>query len=247
MTSFSLTTFDATVEVMIKASDSDDDLAQADRYDRIKHALQMYSADVPNNYTEDVTGDAGKYYKLSTSLTNWSEDWSQVLQVEYPAATIASDEQPQVLESSDWRVYRGGDDAQYIYFINAAPAATEAFRITYTVPYAFSGDPLAADVPGAHFYAICAKAACLCCRAIAAKYSRISDGFLQVDSASHATKAQEFSNRANEYCSLYREELGLPDPDKGNVGTNAAASAMADVDTRPGWPSGRRYVFHRNR
>ncbi len=248
MTSYALTEFDTTVEIMIKASDSDDDLDQDDRYDRIKDALQQYSHDMPQEFTEDVTGDGGKYYGLTASLTSWSEDWSQVLRVEYPAATITSDEAPTVLENDTWEVYEGGDDLQYIYFKNATPASTEAFRIRYTVPYIFAGSPLAVDIPREHFYAICKRAACLCCRAISAKYSRLNDSPLGVDSGAHSPKANEFSLRGNEYCSAYYNDLGLPDPAKDpDTPPVCAAAEFANIDTRPGYPRWRRYVFHRDR
>lgn len=248
MTSYALTVFDTTVSIMIKASDSDDDLDQADRYDRIKDALQQYSGDLPNEFVEDVTGDAGKYYGLAASLTSWSEDWSQVLRVEYPAATIASDEAPTVLENDTWEVYKGGDDLQYLYLKTVAPAATEAFRIRYTIPYIFSGGTLAVDIPTEHFYAICKKAACLCCRAISAKYSRLNDSPLGVDSGAHSPKANEFSLRGNEYCSAYYNDLNLPDPAKATeTPAVVAAAEFANIDTRPGYPRGRNYVFHRDR
>jgi hypothetical protein len=247
MTSYPLTTFDATVVILIKASDSDGDLNQNDRYDRIKEALQAYSRDIEHTYTEDEAGDGGKYYDLATVISKWVTDWSQIIKVEYPAATIASDEEPTVLENEDWEIYRGGDNVQYLRFKNATPAATEYFRLTYTAPYVFASDPLAVDIPSEHFYAICAKAACLCCRAISAKYSRLSDGFLGVDSGAHTSKAQEFRNRADDYCKQYSLALGLPVDATGAEGSVAAGAQFANIDTRPGYPTGRRYVFHRNR
>jgi len=245
MTSFAIDTFQQTVNVLIKASDNDEDLTSADVNNRIKDALQQYGVDFPDLVTEDVNGDGGIYYNLG-SLTSWSEGFSSVARVEYPAAAVASDEAPTILEDEDFDTDYWDGATHYIRFINVTPASGEAFRIRYTAPYTFASTPETVDVPGEDFFAICRKAACLACKAIAAKYSRLGDSPLGADSGAHTSKAQEFQNRGDDYCAQYRADMGLP-PADSTGGQQKAASAYTNMDTAPEWPAGRNYIFHRNR
>jgi len=242
MTSFALTTFETTVKVMIKASDSDDDLEDNEIDDRIKAALSQYSADIPGETTEDESGDGGKYYAI-TDLAAWVEGFSRVLQIEYPAATIASDETPQYLAQDAYNTDYWDGATRYIYFSSVTPASGESFRVRYTTRYVFSGSPESVDIPAEHFYAICTLAACKCCRAISAKFSRIGDSFVTADAGAHTTKANEFATRANDYCAEYRQLVSLPPT--GAATTVKAASGFTRWESDPEYPQGRRYVFHR--
>lgn len=133
----SLTVFKAQVDEMIQASV--DEISTAARYEMIKAAVERYSRDRPQERTEDVAGDAGKYYVLGTSLDYWSDGFSYVQDIQYPAPTLASDEQPVYLENNEWDqeywAELAGVQTQYLYLPNHAPAATETMRITYTLPY----------------------------------------------------------------------------------------------------------------
>jgi len=214
---------------------------------QIKAAVEDYSRDVPQTAAGDVTGDAGRYYPLtgeSAVLTAWVAGASQVTEIEYPAVTIASDGLPQYLEPDDWRDDYEVDSVTYLLMLNHMPAATETLRITYTVPYAWSGTPEVTTTPTAHFYAICALAAAKCCRAIAAHYANTSDSILNADSTDHNAQYNAFLRMADGYENAYREALGLnADSDKAE----AAAGGFVDWDTVPGWPAGRRFVYHGNR
>jgi hypothetical protein len=245
VTSFPLSAFVATVQVLIKASDSTEDLSSTDLQTPIKDALASYGGNFPDTKAVDVTGDGGIYYDFA-SFTGWSDGFSQVLSVEYPAATIASDETPTFLDNTDYDTDYWSGTTRYLRFINASPAATEAFRIRFTLPYAFSGTVSAVDIPNEHYYPLCKLAACYACRAIAAKFSRIGDSPLGVDSAANTTKAQEFNARGDTYCASYRLDMGLPAAD-ATTGRQKAASAFANLDTAPEWQPGRQYVFHRGR
>lgn len=214
-------------------------LSQDNMTEYINAALEAYNHDRPDDETVDVAGDGGKYYSITTSLTYWEEDFSQVVSIEYPAATVASDEAPQILEPEDWQDDYWYNSTRYLYLPNHSPAATEYMRIKYTVPYEFSSGATA--VPQQDFYAVCYKAACIACRAIATRYSQIGDSIIGADSAAHATKAGEFSSRADEYCSKYDAALGLGE---FAADSNKAAGEFVDWDTAPGFPLGRDYVFH---
>ena len=240
-----LTVFRAQIDYLLTADN--DELSQNARDEMLKAAVERYSLDRPKERTQDVTGDAGKYYPLtggSAVLSNWSDGFSRILGIEYPAATIASDEAPQYLEPEDWDEDYWVDssgDIRWLYLPNHAPVATESMRIKFSQPYAWSGSPEVTDTPVLDFFAICHLAAALCCRAIAAKYSRTSDSSITADSVNHTTKAGEFSRRAKEFEALYNQHLGL-----GAETVRAAAGEFVDMDTAPGWPSGRQYLYHRN-
>lgn len=133
----SLAVFLSQVNEQIRAST--DELTTAARYEMIKAAVEEYSRDRPEERTEDVAGDGGRYYVLTTELDRWSEGFSIVKEIQYPAPTIASDEQPIYLDEDDWDdnyiAESGGVQTRHLYLPNHSPAATETMRITYTLPY----------------------------------------------------------------------------------------------------------------
>lgn len=135
-----LSVFRAQVDSLLTADD--DILPQLARDRNVKAAVERYSTDAPGEYTEDVTGDAGKYYPIASNLTYWIEGFSRIVEIEYPAADITADEQPQYLEPEDWR-----DDywkvvssvhTRHLYLPNHSPAATEEMRVKYTTPYSWT-------------------------------------------------------------------------------------------------------------
>lgn len=276
------------------------ELTDAEIMQQVRAAVSRYSLDFPDIQTDDVTGDGGKYYPIAASLTSWSEGFSRIAAIEYPAATIASDETPQYLGGGAWRddywIAVAGVQTRYLFLPEHTPAATETMRITYTLPYgwasstttvsvsqaahgftandyihktaenvwvevdaqlathrvavvssatAFTAYILQTEIPLAHFYALCNLAACLVCQVIATKYSRIGDSAVLVDSAAHVTKAQEFQARASGFCKAYADMLGITGQDGATM--VKAASAFADWDTSPRYPTGRQYHYHRHR
>jgi hypothetical protein len=234
-------------------SANNDELSQARREDVVRAALERYSHDRPDTQTDDVTGDGGRYYAITTELASWIEEFSRIRSIEYPAAVIASDELPQYLEDEDWQddywADVSGTQTRHLLLPNHSPAATETMRITYTVPWTLSGAPEAVSTPAQDFYAICYAAACIYCQQVAAKYARIGDSTISADSASHTTKSQEFKNRAVDFCKTYEQMMGIG---KGITGAEAGAEeapagTFVNWDTAPGWPVGRDYIFHRSR
>jgi len=114
------------------------ELAQVERYRQIKAAIERYNNDAQPRSSGDVTGDAGRYYPLtgdSAVLSGWVDGFSRVEAIEYPAATVASDETPVYLEREDWRDDYEASSVVYLYLPHHAPAATETMRITYVAPY----------------------------------------------------------------------------------------------------------------
>lgn len=141
---FSLTVLLAQVDDILSADNSE--LPQLARYRHIKSALSQYSEHAPDEITNDLAGDGGKYYAI-TGLTSFVDNFSRVLRIEYPAYAIANDSQPQALEGDDWvDDYRDGANVRYLYFPNHAPSATETIRVKHTAPYLWEASTSTASV-----------------------------------------------------------------------------------------------------
>ncbi len=136
--SIELSTF--LTQLMNMVPEADTELAVIIRNQLIKQASMDYSRDRPDTATDDVTGDAGKYYPInSTNFPSFADGFSRISRIQYPAPVIASDETPVDLEPEDWdQDYYDGSGVRYIWLPNHAPAATETMRITYNAPYQWS-------------------------------------------------------------------------------------------------------------
>jgi hypothetical protein len=266
---------------------------------QIKQAASAYSQDKPDIVSTDFSGDGGKYYNLLSSLTAYEDGFSRIQTISYIAATIADDELPNYLESSDWDedFYAGG--IRQLLFPNHSPAATETVRVTYNTIYSwavgttttavnqdshgfsvnsfvylnvsptwvlagigstanllathqvtavtdtdnFTATALAISIPEVDFFAVCNKAACLICRSIAERYARTSDSTISADSVNHTTRSQLFSDRADEFCKLYNDHMGINTDSSGNkIETGHAEFITFDSPTF--WPGSRRLLFH---
>ncbi len=148
MTVVNLSTFLAQLDALVSAFD--DELAQVRREHQVKAAMQRYSEDKPLIESDDVTGDGGKYYVPSSALSAWDEGLSRIKSIEYPAATIASDEAPQYLGADDWDENYWADVSgtltRHLYLPNHAPASTETMRILYTTSYQWSAGNVTTSV-----------------------------------------------------------------------------------------------------
>lgn len=266
---------------------------------QIKQAVSAYSQDKPDIVSTDFSGDGGKYYDLLSSLTSYEDGFSRIKTISYIAATIADDELPNYLESSDWDedFYAGG--IRQLFFPNHSPAATETVRATYNTVYSwvagttttavnqsshgfsvnafvylntspawvlagtgatanllathqvttvtdtdnFTATALAISIPEVDFFAICNKAACLICRSIAERYARTSDSTISADSVNHTTRSQLFSDRADEFCKLYNDHMGINMDAQGNKIEDGHAEFIT-LDSPVFWPGSRRLLFH---
>jgi len=145
---FLLSVFDAQLNNLL-AGDTDI-LSLLARYRNITSAVEKYSGDWPDMMIAEVAGDAGRYYPIASNLTAWVEGLSRIVQIEYPAATIASDEAPAYLAGEDWQddywALLSTVQTRYLYLPGHAPAATETMRITYTAPHAWAAGGAAISV-----------------------------------------------------------------------------------------------------
>ncbi len=248
MTTFTLAQILATVEGMTH-NDGAADLTDADKEEAIKAALLTYSRDMENTTTDDISGNDTRYYALtggSAVLTSFSDDFSVIELVEYPAADISLDETPIYLDPDDYDTDYNYNNVRYLKFNNISPSSTETIRITYTIPYEFDGSD-EVDLPAQHYYPFCKLAACVTSRYLANYYSQAEDTQLTLESARHGNKSTMWATRAQEWCAGYREDVGLlPMGSDGTTGISGYAE-FTDWDVKPLWPSGARFLFHRNR
>jgi hypothetical protein len=107
----------------------------------------------------------------------------------------------------------------------------------------FTATALAVSVPEVDFFAICNKAACLFCRSIAERFARTSDSSITADSVNHTTRSGLFSNRADEFCKLYNDHMGINMDSDGNKIEDGHAEFLT-FDDPVFYPGSRRLLFH---
>ena len=117
----------------------------------------------------------------------------------------------------------------------------------------FTAAELAVNVPYVDYFSVCCLSASLCCQIISTNYSRTSQSTIGADSVNHSSRASEFSQRRIEFENCFRKHLGLPlvnangmIDDKGLGASGPAFSTFVDLDSEPGYPAGRSYLFHKS-
>ena len=136
----SIELFKTQLDGMIDAVDLE--MIDKRRYEAVQAAVERFSVDLPQTYTEDVSGDAGRYYGIAALLSNWVEDFSMIKSIQYPASAVSADESPIFIEPDDYTdsyfIEEGGSRVRYLYLRAHSPGATETMRITFTVPYSWT-------------------------------------------------------------------------------------------------------------
>lgn len=187
---------------------NDDILPVQTQQQNVYAAVERYSQDRPHDVTTDVTGDGGRYYGITASLSSWVEGFSRVLAIEYPADAIADDDVPVYLTAEDWDDDYWAGGTRYLFLPNHSPAATETMRIRYTVPHVAS-DGNYANVPTNDFYAIGHLVASMMCQSASIRYSKTTDSAIAADAIGHTTRSGEFAARARELEKIYLNHMEL--------------------------------------
>ena len=220
---------------------ADDELVNQTLYDLVAEAVEMYSQDFPDELTVDVTGDGGRYYDIATLLTSWSESFSRIIEIQYPAPVLASDETPIYLEPDDWSDNYFEGSTRYLFLPNHTPSSTETMRIRYTTNYQLDTSNTY-DIPPNDHSALVNLSASLVCRAIATQYARTTDSTIAADSVDHSGRSERFNTRATEFMNAYNDHK---DRVLGDAHRDRPAGMFLSLDTSPDWPSGRQYLFRR--
>lgn len=223
------------------------------RITRIEYPAPTVASDETPVYLEAADWDED-YYASGTRylwLPNHAPAATETVRITYTAPYIWSAATTTTNVSQTSHGFSADD---YIYqnssstWVDADPGGATANlnathqATTITDTDNFVATILGVSVPEIDFFAICDKAACLVCQAIAERFSRTTDSTISADSVGHTTRAQEFANRAREFCQAYNEHLGIMTSDGGE--SQLGQSEFIDFDTSPLYPVGREFLFH---
>lgn len=175
-------------------------LSDTDRAALINQAItQRYSFDAPREVVADVAGAGSSDLSLPA---DFEDGFSVIRQLEYPIGDVP----PATIESDAWSFYRT-PNALKIRLVDAAPAAIENLRVTFTARHKSDGS----TVRDADFEAVCDYAAALCFEALAAAYVQVGDASIAADSVNYRTKSQEYLSLAKGARKRYLDHMGITD------------------------------------
>lgn len=189
-----------------------------------------YSAARPLHKVADLNGN-GLTYKwdiTNASFPGWSQNFSIIGEVEYPAG----DRDPAMLEKDEWQVYWGADSVPQLRLTAIVPSAGTAVRVRYTAPHAED----ASDFPEADFYGAVNLAAALAAWRLHAIYNQLGDAALGADAVDYRGKAAEYRTLARELEGAFEAAFGL---DKAEEQPAASSVAEWRISSEAG---GRRIV-----
>lgn len=202
------------------------DLAEPDVRDRaIEQALVQYGVDEPQDLVEEQTDVTGW---ILTLPADWVAARSRLQAVEYPLEQVpmATLEAAAYHEVSGWK----------ILLAEALSGAT--VRVHYTAPHATDGS----TVPLHHENAVACWAAAELCRQWATQKGHERDATISAAATGQASQSGDLARRAKDWMAVYRDALGLPDPDKpGTAASGQAAGAV--VSWGPQRVRGRFYSY----
>ena len=219
--------------------------SSADLTPAIRSALARYSHDAPQQVISEFAGNGGQYYGLLASLTLFKEGFSSILGINYPAAVIATNDTPVVLDPKlDWMILPvnvATVRTLELYLPNHKPTASELVRIAYTAMHTlkdldaaaatsvFTGDESA-------FYDLCgAKAA----DQIAAFLAQKGEPTIAADVTNHSDAAYRMQKVADRLMGEYFRKMGFNDKGVAPV----SGWMNWDVTESSGWDQ----LFHPRR
>jgi len=206
-----------------KVKDKSGKIATSDFERNVLEAIKRYSRHRPNTSVVDVTGNGTHDYSLPTG---WIEGFSSLVSIEYPVDNVPAD----YLDQEDYEIYQT-TTVKKVRLITYSPAATDSFRVTFTIPRT---DTTILD-PDED--AVCNLAASLCLEELANVFIHSSDSSIAADSVDYRDKAYKASQRAKRMLQLYKEHLGIKEDD-----ITPPASAVKDLDMK--YPGGAERLTH---
>lgn len=122
--------------------------SDANIYQQIKQAVIDYGRIKPDTLTVDLAGDGGRYYAINTTnFPGYSDGFSRIASIEYPAYAVSSDETPVFLDPENWNEdYYDANEVRYLYLPNHAPASTELMRIRFQGAYLWAASTTTVSV-----------------------------------------------------------------------------------------------------
>lgn len=180
--------------------------------------------------------DSAGILEVVAGVPGWRQGTGSLVSVEYPAAAIASDETPGMLEAEEFHLFEAADGT-WLYLSSAAPSATETVRLTYARPYTWleASDALI-DTPEMHFDAISFLAASYACSMLAVRYGQKRESTISADSVERRTQADVYRSLATDFRKRYQALAGIGQED-GRPG-----AVLMDIDYA--YEVGSDFLFH---
>ncbi len=175
---------------------------------------------------------------MVAGIEGWTSTLGQVESVEYPAADIASDEAPNLLEDDQFETFRS-QSSTWLRLVNHQPASTETVRVSFGRPYEWveATDPVI-DTPPEHFEAVNHLAAALACERLATRYGQKRTPTISADVADRRTQGDFYKALAADHRRTYKAMIGLGAEEEAPPG-------MTIIDLDETLPTGGDYLFHR--
>jgi len=189
----------------------------------IAMAVNEHSTHKPRVVVEDFDGDGGFEYAIS-EFASYTEGLSAITSVEYPVDD--DDETPATLDDGEWMEYRK-PAGKYLRFLTETPAATEAFRVTYTALHTCTA--LACTIDACDDAPVQALAAAYLCTMLSTYYAQSQDSSINADSVDHKSQKDAYEAKAKAFRTLYLRTIGQQD------GQPKFASVTQDQDVNYPW------------
>ena len=199
----------------------------------IGKAMDAHSKNRPRRVVADVSGTGAFDYAL-TGLTSWQDNFSAILQVEYPVDD--ADQVADVLDPATWSIYEK-PTAKVLRLLEDTPAVGEKMRVTYTARHTCSVSACTVDAGDTE--AVQSLAAHFLCRMLAAAHALDQDATIQADVVNHGGRRKEYEALARAYRAEYNDHMGIVD------GKPRAACAIQDQDVS--YPGGADRLTHTRR
>ena len=193
----------------------------------IRAIIERYSADAPLYVVSDIPGNGTNYLPLpiapgSDPVPVWETNFSVVKQIEFPVGQ----QPPQLVEDSDFCLYRAPGVADTILINFDTPDAGESLRITWTARHLRDGS----TVPDKDFYAVTDFAASLGAEKLASFYVGTGDSTMQADVVNYRSKSQEMLNVAKTLRKRYFNHMGIEE------------GATGEAEVGPSFAMGNQYL-----
>lgn len=194
--------------------------------EEVDAAVTQFSLDRPRERVIDVTGQTTPYFDLSI-LTGYVPQWSTILSIEWQAAAVGVNYQPDYINLDDETEYYQDTTKRYLYIKRLTPVTGDTTRFRFTLPHAtltaVSGDD---TIPAPYFDAVCDLAASYCCKRLAAHFSAASDPTIAADSVNYRDSQLRMKQSSEAFMESYKRKVGVTEPG------SKPASAVRNWDTR---------------
>ena len=182
-----------------------------------------YSHALPIRAIADFVGD-GVTYRWAINATNfpgWVKDFSWIEDVEYPAG----DQDPNILDKSEWQIYYPASNAPELRLLAIAPGTGKTLRVAFTIPHAEDGS----DVSSTDFYGVVNLAASLAAGRLQAIYTQLGDAAFGGDAVDYKSKAAQYAALAAKLNKEFEGAFGL-DKDEPQPASSATTEWREDLE-----------------